>query len=377
MASSSTLGFVAKAKKLAPSIEANLGLGEPDKNPPKELVQALIEATKVKPTYTPSAGLPETRKAVAEWLSKRYDVEIAPEEVLITPSGKAALYLALLYFGKGEGVLLDPTYYSYEPVLKSIGVEVKKVPMKRGREGYDFPENLPEEVPERGIMVINSPSNPTGSLIGDLMFDLAERALERGSSIVSDEPYDVFVYEGKHVSLLNFEKWREVGAFVYSFSKVLCVPGWRLGAIVAKEEVVKKLSAAASNVYGCPCKWEQIALAEVLQMDDVVENHVREMVEEYAKRRHIVKEMLSDVAEFLGIGGGAFYAFPSFGIDSEKLALKLAEKGVITIPGKVFSEKYGWDSLRISYSAPLNELSYGLEAIAEAVRELKKEGQQH
>ena len=371
LAASSTLSFVSKLKKVAPKIDADLGLGEPDKSPPKELVQALIEATKVKPSYTPSAGLPEARKAVAEWLSKRYDTEISPEEVMITPSGKAALFLTLLYYGKREALLTDPTYYSYEPVLRSVGVKVKKVPMEREGEEYAFPKSLPSEVPQGGVVVINSPSNPTGSVIGNEMLEVIDSALERNSHVVSDEAYDVFVYEGKHVSILNHEKWREAGAFVYSFSKVLCVPGWRLGAIVAKKEVIRKLTAAASNVYGCPCKWEQIALSKVLEMDDVLRSHIEEMVEEYSKRRNIVREMLSDVVEFLGVGRGAFYAFPSFGVDAEKLALKLAKRGVIAIPGKVFSEKYGRDSLRISFSAPLNELSYGLEAIGEAVRELR------
>jgi len=351
-----------------------LGLGEPDKLPPEELVQALIKATKVKPTYTPSAGLPELRKALSEWISGRYDVEISPREVMITPSGKAALYLAILYFGKGRGLVTDPTYYSYEPVMRSLGMEVEKIPLVRKGDAYEFPENLPESVPEGGLAVLNSPSNPTGSLLGSLMLDTVERALEKKASIVSDEVYDVFIYEGEHVSMLKHPRWRDVGAFVYSFSKVLCVPGWRLGALIAREEVIKKLSAASSNIYGCPCKWEQIAITEILSMPDVIERHVERMVSDYSKRRKIVRDVLSGTAIFMGLGKGAFYAFPSFGVDSERLALELAKRGVITIPGKMFSERYGWDSLRISFSAPISELSYGLETIVEVVNELKGKG---
>ncbi len=365
------MGFVSKAKKLAERIEANLGLGEPDKDPPEELIEAIIKATKAKPTYSPPAGLPELRQAFAEWISERYDVEISSDEVMITPSGKAALYLSLLYFGKGKALLLDPTYYSYEPVLKSQGIPVEKKPMVREGTSYSFPPDLADSLPENGIVVINTPSNPTGSVLGAQMFEVVERALERNTSIISDEVYDVFVYEGEHVSLLKHYKWREVGAFVYSFSKVLCVPGWRIGAIIARKEVIKKLTAAASNVYGCPCKWEQIAISEILNMPDVVEKHVKSMVEEYSNRRKIVKDLLEDVVTFLGLGEGAFYSFPSFGVDSEKLALELAKRGVIAIPGKVFSERFGKDALRISFSAPMAELSYGLETIREVVMEMK------
>ena len=371
LAADSTLSFVSKAKSLAPRILANLGLGEPDKNPPRELVEELVKATKEKPTYTPSGGLPSLRKKLAEWFSERYNTEISYREVMVTPSGKAALYLSLLYFSKGEAVLTDPTYYSYEPVLKSVGVPIKKVPLLRKDYGYSFPENVESLVTDRGISVLNAPSNPTGSILGDDIFDLVERAREKRAHVVSDEPYDVFVYEGRHVSFLSTPHWREVGAFVYSFSKILCIPGWRLGAIVAKEEAIRKLIAAASNVYGCPCKWEQMALERVLEHPDVINKHVNEMVSEYAERRGELIEELRKIAEFPGVGEGSFYAFPDFGVDAEELALRAAKEGVIVVPGSVFSEKYGRTSLRISFSAPRSELKYGLEVLGRLVTELK------
>lgn len=356
---------------MAREIRANLGLGEPDKNPPRELVEELIRATEIKPTYTPSGGIPSLRRKLAEWFSERYNTEISEREVMVTPSGKAALYLSLLYFSKGEVVLTDPTYYSYEPVVESLGRPVRKVPLVRSGVGYSFPEDLSALVPSKGLTVVNSPSNPTGSVLGDGMFDLVERAWERKSYVVSDEPYDVFVYNGKHVSFLSTPKWRETGAFVYSFSKILCIPGWRLGAIVAKEDVIKKLISVASNVYGCPCKWEQIALERILEQPDVIERHVNDMVSEYAKRREEVISVLKRISDFPGVGDGSFYAFPDFGVDSEELALQAAKEGVISIPGKVFSEKYGKTSLRISFSAPPAELKYGLEVLGSLARGLK------
>ena len=367
LAAESTLKFVSKAKSLAKEVKANLGLGEPDKAPPQPLLELLKESMKVKPTYVPSAGLPEAREAVAEWLSRRYGAEVSPKEVMITPSGKAALFLTLSYASEKyrSASLYDPTYYSYEPVLKAWGVSVRKIPMVKKENSYEFPDHeLTKE-----ILVLNSPANPTGAVLGERTLGLLERARERGALVISDEPYDVFVYEGKHYSVLQYDKWRDVAIFVYSFSKILCVPGWRLGAIVAPEEVIRKLSAAASNVYGCACKWEQLALARYLkEYPDDLERHVREMVEDYSKRRGLVAEKLRGVAKFLGIGKGAFYAFPEFERDGEELALELAKRGVIAIPGSIFSER-ARNNLRISYSAPIKELEYGLDVLREVVGE--------
>ena len=367
LAAESTLKFVAKARSLAKEVKANLGLGEPDKSPPQALLELLKESMNVKPTYVPSAGLPEAREAVAEWLSDRYKIEIDKNEVMITPSGKAALFLALLYASDryNSALLYDPTYYSYEPVLKAAGVSLRKVTMVRSGTGYEFPETeLKKE-----IVVLNSPANPTGAVLGERIFGVLDKAIEKGALVVSDEAYDVFVYEGKHVSVLEHEKWREASLFVYSFSKVLCVPGWRLGAVVAREEIIRKLSAAASNVYGCACKWEQMALARFLREHRrELEAHVREMVSDYSKRREIVLKKLEGVAEFPGVGKGAFYAFPEFKVDAEELALELARRGVIAVPGTIFSEAFGKKSLRISFSAPLEELELGLETLREVVQ---------
>ncbi len=362
---------MSEARSLAKQVRANLGLGEPDKNPPPELVEELIKATKSKPTYTPSGGIPSLRRKLAEWFSKRYNAEISEKEVMVTPSGKVALYLTILYFARGEVILTDPTYYSYEPVARSLGSSIRKVSMKKVNGKYSFPD-VDSLVVERSTVILNSPSNPTGSVLGDAMNDLVERAREKKGHVISDEPYDVFVYEGKHVSFLSTNYWREVGAFVYSFSKILCIPGWRLGAIVAREEVIRKLISAASNIYGCPCKWEQMALERILEHDDLIDRHVNEMVREYASRREELLSRLREFAEFPGVGEGSFYAFPDFGVNSRKLAIEAAKRGVIVIPGSVFSERYGETSLRISFSAPRHELELGLSVLKELVIDFRE-----
>ncbi len=374
LASDSTLKFVSVAKSLAKEIKANLGLGEPDKYPPKGLVEELIRETKVKPTYTPSSGIRELREALANWLNERYGTDVRPEEVMITPSGKAALYLAFLYMSKKvkSALLFDPFYYSYPPVLKSLSIKIRSIPLEKGTVGYDFPKGIEDLVAEKELVVLNTPSNPTGSVLGQKMYTLMKALEEKDSYVISDEVYDVFVYEGEHVSLIQTKGWRERGIMVYSFSKVLCVPGWRLGAIVASEEVIKTLTTVASNIYGCPCNWEQRAVAKFLSNHrEELEEHIKSMVKEYSERRDVVIGLLREVGAFPGVGAGAFYAFPSFGVDSETLSLEAAKRGVIAIPGTIFSEVYGKDSVRISFSAPLEEVEYGIKVLGELAASIR------
>ncbi len=368
LSTDSTLRFVSTAKKLAPQIRANLGLGEPDKYPPPSLVRELVEQTKFKPTYTPSGGLWELREAFAQWLNERYSTDVRPEEVMITPSGKAALYLAFLYMSTkvSSALVFDPYYYSYIPVLRSLSINVRTIPLVKGEVGYDFPQNVEDRIGEKELVVLNTPSNPTGSVLGDKIYDISKALDEKDSFIISDEVYDVFVYDGRHVSLLETKNWRERGIMVYSFSKVLCVPGWRLGALVANEDTIKKLVRVASNVYGCPCNWEQRAVARFLtDYAEELHNHINGMIKEYSIRRNEVLKMLKEAGAYPGIGAGAFYAFPSFGVNSEELALEAAKRGVIVIPGTIFSDVYGKDSLRISFSAPLEEVEYGIKVLSD------------
>ena len=176
LSTDSTLRFVSTAKKLAPQIRANLGLGEPDKYPPPSLVRELVEQTKFKPTYTPSGGLWELREAFAQWLNERYSTDVRPEEVMITPSGKAALYLAFLYMSTkvSSALVFDPYYYSYIPVLRSLSINVRTIPLVKGEVGYDFPQNVEDRIGEKELVVLNTPSNPTGSVLGDKIYDISK-----------------------------------------------------------------------------------------------------------------------------------------------------------------------------------------------------------
>ena len=293
---------------------------------------------------------------------------------MITPSGKAALYLAFLYMSKKvrSALLFDPYYYSYPPVLKSLSIDVRYAPLVKNDIGYVFPKELDRYIGVNNLVVLNTPSNPTGSSLGERMYDLMDIINAKDSYIISDEVYDVFMYEGKHISILQTEYWRERGIMVYSFSKVLCIPGWRLSILVANREVIKTLTTVASNIYGCPCNWEQRAVAKfLLYHKEELKEHVMSMVKEYSRRRKRVLNLLKEVGVFPGIGAGAFYAFPSFGVDSEKLSLEAAKKGVIVIPGTIFSKTYGKESVRISFSAPLEEVEYGIKILNELARSIR------
>ncbi len=358
----STLGLSSKlreiANKKAGGVKADLSLGEPGAVPPKELFEWLPLNQRMR--YSPPAGIPELREAVAELFGK-YDVR--PDEVMITVGGKSALYFAFMYLVReGTKVIVpEPYYYSYVTVARSFGGKVKLVRMKTKGGSFEFDvDSIINEIEEGSVVVINSPHNPTGAIIRG-MKEVVEEAQRKGASVISDEVYDVFVYEGKHESLLEYAK----SFMVYSFSKCLAVPGWRIGVLIAEREIIEKLKSVAANVYGSPPLMEQYAIARAIR-EGVLQKFSGELKEELSKKREMVRERLSKLFEIHGVGPGAFYAFPIVNRDGMELAKALAERGVIVSPGFIFGEDFK-NAIRLSYAAPKEQLEEGLKILEEVI----------
>ncbi len=358
----STLGLSSKLKEVAKRkygrIIADLSLGEPGATPPRELFEGLPLYQRMR--YSPPAGVNELREAVAEMFSK-YDVK--PEEVMITVGGKSALFLAFMYLVRnGTKVIIpEPYYYSYVTVSKALGGRVKLIKMRveKGTFKFDVGEII-NEIERDSVIVINSPHNPTGAIIEGLR-DVVEEAERKGARIISDEVYDVFVYEGKHESLLEHSK----SFFVYSFSKCLAVPGWRIGVLIAEKEIIERLKSAAANIYGSPPLMEQVAIARAIK-EGTLHKFSNELKERLYKKREKVKEKLSRLFEVHGVGPGAFYAFPLVERDGMELAERLAERGVIVSPGFIFGEDFR-NAIRLSYAAPEEQIEEGLRALEEVI----------
>jgi len=356
---------IRKMFDLAGSGAINLSLGEPDVLPPEEAVKGMNEAAvKGLNRYGPTPGLPPLREAVAS----RYP-GLTAGNVMITPSGTTALLMiAQSLIDPGDEALIpSPGFVVYGPhTMLSSGKAVEY----RLTEGDFQPDidDIQRKITDRTKMIfLNYPSNPTGGVLSEASFRaIRDISRDKGITVVSDEVYDQFVYDGKHVSFITE---LENSIIVNGFSKMMAVPGWRMGFVVANENTVVDLTKMAYHMCACPNMPAQYGILNAMPTIDGYLNDVRNI---YKKRRDL---MTSRINEMNGLSmsapKGAFYAFPSFSfkMSSEELAMELVKNGLICVPGSAFGT-YGEGHLRFSYAADEHKISMGMD-ILEKVGNMK------
>ena len=355
---------------LATKESFNLGLGEPDYNPPEGALDALTKAVyNGQNKYGPSAGKPQLREAVAEH-NKVYQKDLTIDNVLITGSASEALMsTALTFIEKGDEVLYpDPGFVLYKPQVQLAGG--KPIEYR-----VDLEHNFVPQIDEIEKVVtqntkaiyVNSPANPTGAVFDEkdvkAITDFAE---EHNLIIISDEVYDRILYDTKHISFLG--DYENV-VFINSFSKIYAMTGWRLGYIISNPDFIKGLLVSHYHIMACPASpFQHAALATLKGPQDFVTN----MVSEFQKRRDLIVEKLNaiDGMKCL-VPRGAFYAFPKYeqDIKSEDLALVIAKAGTICSPGTAFGPG-GEGHLRFSYAAPTEVIEKGIDIVADVMSKL-------
>ncbi len=352
----------------APPNAINLGLGEPDMQPPARVVEALKSAIdKGMNKYGPTGGIPELRQAVARRLSKYKDVKA--QDVLITTGATEALCLSMQTFiDIGDEVLYpDPGFVLFKPHIKlASGLPV---PYSLTEENGYLPNvsELKSLVTEKTkAIIVNSPSNPTGSVFSKkLVEEIVDFAREEDLIIISDEVYDEIIYEGEHESFLG--KYDKL-VYVNSFSKVFAMTGWRLGYLTAQPEVVQTMSKIHYFMVACPPTPTQFAVLAGLEEPT---EFVNKMVKEFEARREIIINELNSLSRFKCLKPkGAFYAFPAYNYDinSEEVAMNLLKAGVICSPGKAFGVN-GEKHVRFSYANSRENIKIAMERVKGYVEE--------
>ena len=356
----------------APPHAINLGLGEPDFEPPPEVVEALCAAVRDGMNhYGPSAGMAALRDKVAERYRDR-DSKTGRENVIVTGSGSEGLMAsALALYNPGDEVLVpNPGFVLYAPHARLMGAT--PVPYSlRERRGFlpDLAE-LERLVTRRtSAIVVNSPSNPTGgvfpSKVVDQLVDFAER---HDLTIVSDEVYEEIVYDGAFASF-----WGRTDrvVIVNSFSKTLAATGWRIGYLVAPRPLALELNKMHYHIMACPSTPAQVAVLAGLSFSD---RAVRAMSREFRARRNLVVRRLRQIPGVEVVPpAGAFYAFPRFRWpkSSSEVALALLHRGVITTPGDAFGT-LGAQHLRLSFAASRENLEKGIDILGRYAEELAR-----
>ena len=346
----------------------NLGIGQPDFRTPEHIVQAGIKALQDgQHGYTPANGLPVLREAVVQDLNIRHGVTVDAEQVVVVPGGKPTMFFAILMFGEPDFEIMypDPGFPIYESVIRYSGAT--PVPIKL-REETDFSfsadEILAQITPKTRLIIINSPSNPTGGVVDKSELDKLAVGLTAHSHVVilSDEIYSQMLYDGReHVSLLSYPELRDRLIMLDGWSKTYAMTGWRIGYAVWPHSMVETVTRFCINDHSCVNASAQYAALAALQgaKDDVLF-----MVEQFDARRKIIVQALNDLPNIsCANAAGAFYAFPNIsktGLTArEAQDLFLEKAGVATISGNSFG-KNGEGFVRFSYANSIDNI---LEAI--------------
>ncbi len=354
----------------------DLGAGEPDFSSPKVAVEAARQALADGFTrYTPGSGLPELRAAIADSCRDRWGSPWKGADSVVTVGGKAALFqLALALFEAGDEVVLpSPCWVSFPEQILFAGARPVTVPtaVEDGFRIHAGP--LLEAVTGRTrAILLNSPCNPTGGVIGaeDLRRVVAFAA-EHGLIVISDETYERFVYDEPPASAAALAaEFPETVVMVGSFSKTYAMTGWRIGYVLGPAPVIGAVEKIQSHATSNPTSFAMVGALAALRH---AEPEVEVMIAEYRARRAIVADALNAIPGFrCRPPHGAFYAFPQVSAcfrpgraSSVEIAEYLLEEAAVAVvPGAAFGAD---DHIRLSFACSRATLAEGLARIATAL----------
>src|SRR6266550_10022 len=371
MSGEGALSVFARAKELEKQGRSiiHLELGEPDFHPAASVNEALNRAVREgKDRYCPVIGVPALQHALAEYLRKTRNLRISPDNVVIAPGCKIALFMAMMaLLDPGDGVLYpDPGFPGYASIARGLGAV--PVPFELSEHNHFQPD--PDEVaakitPRSKILIMNSPGNPTGTVYtNQVQRRLAELAVEHDLLVLSDEIYARIIYGGDYISMVSYPGMEERTLIIDGFSKSFAMTGWRLGYAVAPPGIVPALAMLAVNTYTCVAEFTQYAAIEALKDR---EGATPRMVAEFARRR---EQFVRDLNRVLGFRTlppeGAFYTWVKIddtGWSAEDLChVMLEEGGVAAIPGAAFGAN-GKDFIRFSFASSTATLQEAVQRI--------------
>jgi len=370
---------LARAKQLEAQGKSiiHLEIGEPDFDTPKNITDAAIKALKEGWThYNPSAGLPDVRETIAQYVSKTRNIKVNKDQVVVTPGAKPIMFFSILALvNEGEEVIYpNPGFPIYESVINFVGAKPVPIQLKEENDFRLDTDELKKLVTKKTKMIIiNSPQNPTGGVLTheDLKV-IADVALSNDIMVLADEIYSRIIYDGQHHSITAFQGMQERTIILDGFSKTYAMTGWRLGYGVMREDLAVLIAKLQTNSNSCTASFTQRAGIEALTGP---QDEVDRMDAEFKRRRDVIVKGLNAIPKVsCKTPSGAFYVFPNvkkIGWESKKLAdYLLNEAGVAVLAGTSFGE-FGQGYIRISYANSIENIEEALSRIEKALQKIK------
>jgi aspartate aminotransferase len=378
ISTSSTMKVAAEAERLrAEGVDVvDFGAGEPDFPTPDNVKQAAVRALNDNFTkYTAVGGTAELKKTVCEYHRRLFGTDYQPNECLITVGGKHIIFntIQALVNPGDEVVIPVPYWVTYKDVVNYAGGRCIFVDTDEDR-GFTVTASMiePHLSSRTKILIINSPSNPSGAVVDRAEFEKIYRLAEaRGIYLMTDECYCRFLYDSEPYSIASLPGSKETVLVVGSLSKTYAMTGWRVGFGLMPAPIIAAMTKLQSHSTSNPTSIAQKAAVEALRGP---QESVVIMLAEYRRRRDFVVERLRAIPGVkIAEPRGAFYAYPNMAIAMERKGIRnslelcdrlLSEAKVAVVPGEAFGTT---QHIRLSYAASMHELERGLDRIHQFV----------
>jgi aspartate aminotransferase len=368
---STTMKISAMAKRLnASGLDViDMGVGEPDFDTPKHIVEAGCNSIKMGEThYAPTAGIPALREAISDKLCDENKLSVTADDVVVTPGAKMAVFAAIQAVLKegDECVLIGPSWVSYEPCVAFAGGRVSWA----GVDENFLPVDLVKAItPKTRAILVNSPSNPTGAVFDlPILEEIRDLAYDHDLFVITDEIYEKIIYGHKHISIGSLPGMEDRTITINGFSKAYAMTGWRLGYMTGPKDIMKWVTRLLSHSVSQATTFVQRAGVAALRgpQDDV-----EAMVSEFETRRDLLVFGLRKLGIDCSLPGGAFYVFPNvaeYGGGDAFTDMLLKDALIAATPGSAFGPG-GNDYVRLSYATSQERLRTALERIKRMLHE--------
>jgi aspartate/methionine/tyrosine aminotransferase len=353
----------------------HLEIGEPDFDTPSNVVEAGVKAMRGGWThYGPSAGLPDLRQAIADYVGGTRGVKVGSDEVVVVPGGKPIIFFTILsLIDDGDEVIYpNPGFPIYESMIEYVGGRAVPIRLREERDFSLDVNELASLINDRTkLIILNSPQNPTGGVLGRKDIEQITKAIgDRNVMVLSDEIYSRLLFDGaQHFSIMSVPGMQERTILLDGFSKTYAMTGWRMGYGVMRADLATHITRLMTNSNSCTASFTQVAGIEALHGD---QSSVDRMRDEFRRRRDVFVAGLNKIKGFsCRMPKGAFYVFPNItgtGWKSKPLADALLEQaGVAALSGTSFGA-FGEGYLRFSVANSLENLQQALDRIDQWTR---------